>query len=146
MFTNDLIPMVKNDLWADLFSNFDNLMNSTRFDFSQSFPAMNIYMNQDDKGFYLEMALVGYSKDTLNVEIDGSELTVSAKVPKNEDSDKEQRHYFKRRIQCQDFTRVYKIPEGYDTENIEVKFEDGLLTIFIPPKEEKSNVKRIEIK
>ena len=43
------------------------------------------------------------------------------------------------------FERSFKLPADADVDNIEAKYENGVLKIFIP-KKEKSSGKKIEIK
>jgi len=43
------------------------------------------------------------------------------------------------------FERAFKLPADADLDNIEAKYEDGVLKIFIP-KKQKPEGKRIEVK
>ena len=128
------LPSVFGSSFLDnVFADFDQVFKSPRFSFDDSFPPINLYVNQDDKACTYELALTGYKKDWLSVEIDGNVLKISAEVP--EEKEDETKKYLKRRIKAQTFKKAYKIPEGYDTERAEVTYEDGLLTVFIPVKE-----------
>ena len=135
------------NFFDSIFEDFDQLMKSPRFSFDDSFPPLNLYMNSDSQACTFELALTGYKKDWLSIEIDGTTLTISADVPEENEEDSKKNRYIKHRIQAKSFKKVYKIPEGYDTENAEVTYQDGLLTVYIPVKKEiKPAVKRLEIK
>lgn len=142
MYTN--VPSVfGKSVFDSIFADFDSIMKSSRYSFEDSFPPINLYMKSDGKDCVYELALTGYKKDWLSVEINGNNLTISAEVPEDSEEDKK---YLKRRIKAQSFKKVYRIPEGYDTEKAEVSYEDGLLTVFIPAVKEETKVKRLEIK
>ena len=116
----------------NVFADFDQVFKSPRFSFDDSFPPINLYVCSDNNACTYELALTGYKKDWLSVEIDGTTLKIEADVP--EAKEDETKVYKKHRIQAQSFKKAYKIPEGYDTESAEVTYEDGLLTIVIPVK------------
>ena len=129
----------------NVFADFDQVFKSPRFSFDDSFPPINLYVNQDSNACTYELALTGYKKDWLSVEIDGTTLKISAEVPEEKEDDS--KIYKKHRIQAQSFKKLYKIPEGYDTEKAEVTYEDGLLTVFIPVKEKPAETtKKLTIK
>jgi len=140
------VPSVFGDSFLEnVFADFDQVFKSPRFSFDDSFPPINLYVNQDSNACTYELALTGYKKDWLSVEIDGTTLKISAEVPEVKEDDS--KIYKKHRIQAQSFKKLYKIPEGYDTEKAEVTYEDGLLTIFIPVKEvQKETTKKLLIK
>lgn len=77
----------------------------------------------------LEIALPGFSKKDINIEIESRTLTVSAEVPE----EKETRYY-------KSFKKVYLLPTNADAENINAKMVNGLLTIDFGNKAEKKSV------
>ena len=128
----------------DVFKRFDELMNSDRLDFSQVFPPMNVFYQADNKAVQIEMALAGYKKNELSIEIEDNEIIISGKPAKEEEKEGK---YFKQRIRKQEFTRAYEIPNTYALEKAEVTYEDGILTITVPAKEVAvSEKKMLEIK
>lgn len=142
------VPSVFGDDFFDsMLKDFNQIMKSPRFSFEDSFPPINVYAvnveGEEGNGFFLESALTGYKKEWLSVSIEGTVLTIEAKVPEEKDSDKQ---YLKRRIKATSFKKSYKIPEGYDAEKADVTYEDGLLSVFIPLKEKKVNTLQLTIK
>lgn len=137
------VPSLLGDGFFDsVFDDFSRLMKSPKFSFDDSFPPINLYVNMDSNACIFEIALTGYKKDWLNVEIDGSTLAITAEVPEEKDGE---RKYLKRRIQARSFKKMYKIPEGYSSSKAEVTYEDGLLTVYIPVEERKSSARRLLI-
>ena len=73
MFTD----LMMSTTFDDVFKRFDELMNSERLDFSQVFPPMNIFYHADNKAVEIEMALAGYKKDELNIEVEENRIVIS---------------------------------------------------------------------
>lgn len=143
------LPSVFGSSFLDnVFADFDEVFKNSRFSFEDSFPPINLYVTNNDKACYYELALTGYKRDWLSVEIDGSVLKITADVPEEKPEEKgNEKLYKKRRIRAKSFEKFYKIPDGYDTEKAEVSYEDGLLSIFIPVKEKPAETtKKLTIK
>ena len=139
------ISIFNDDFFDSIFKDFMPTLNNHSFSFDDAFPPINLYMNSNDKACIFELALTGYKKDWLSVEITGTTMTITADVP--EEAEDDTKKYFKRRIQAKSFKKYYKIPEGYDTDNAEVTYEDGLLTVVIPVKVKPQDaVKKLTIK
>lgn len=149
LITTDSMRTLSNTFGdLDLFDSFDELMNSTRLSFQESFPPMNVFYYADSESAEITLALAGYSKDELSVEANGNTIIVEA-TPKAPITDKEEKGtYLKRRIHKKEFRRTYALPStpygtSYDTSKAEVEFKDGLLKICVPAlvKEEPSGKK-----
>jgi len=141
MFT-DLMTM--STTFDDVFKRFDELFNSERLDFTQVFPPMNVFYQADNQAVQIEMALAGYKKDELNIEVEENKIVISGKPAEEE---KKEGRYFKQKIRKQEFQRAYEIPNTYDLEKAEVTYEDGILSITVPAKEEVASTKKLlEIK
>ena len=98
---------------------------------------------EDEKGFSLEMALPGMKKEDIQIEILRDSLSISGERKfKNEESGKK---YHRIESSFGSFKRTFSLPEHAGTENIEAKFEDGVLHVFIP-KNEKLGAKSVVIK
>lgn len=121
---------------------FDVLMHSNNFGFSQQFPATNVIT--DDTGCTVELALAGYKKDQLNVEItDQNCIKISATNAK-ETENTTNKKYHNHRIKNTSFERIYTVPtEIYDLTGLKASFEDGILSVFIPKKEKQIPDKKV---
>ncbi len=104
-------------------------------------PAVNEKV--DEKGYYLEIDLPGVKKENIEISVNDGVLTISGerKLEKKEEGENYTRieSFFGR------FERAFKLPADADLDNIEAKYEDGVLKIFIP-KKQKPEGKRIEVK
>ncbi len=104
-------------------------------------PAVNEKV--DDKGYYLEIDLPGVKKEDIDISVNDGVLVISGerKLEKKEEKENYTRieSFFGR------FERAFKLPADADLDNIEAKYENGVLKIFIPKKQKESG-KKIEIK
>jgi HSP20 family protein len=104
------------------------------------FPVTDLYTENDKLIF--EFALAGYTRDSINIHTEDDKLIVGA----DEDHiEKPDRKYYQSRIAKRNFKVYYAIPSQYNLGSIDAKFEDGVLTIIIPKREE-SIKKLIDIK
>ncbi len=96
-------------------------------------PSVNI--KEHTEGFEVEVAAPGFDKNDFKVELDNEMLTVSsAKKIENETKDGER--FTKHEFSYQSFSRSFTLPNSADVENIAAQYENGILRIRIPKKEE----------
>ena len=97
----------------------------------------------DEKGYYLEIDLPGVKKENIEISVNDSILTIAGerKLEKKEEKENYTRieSFFGR------FERSFKLPQDASDQNIEAKYENGVLNLFIPRKT-KPEGKKIEIK
>lgn len=106
------------------------------------FPPANIL---EKNGLYqIELAAPGMEKTDFNVKLDGQVLTISAekKTEKNSETDKVIRKEFSNKS----FKRSFTLDEKIDAANITARYENGILTLELPKKDEvKNGTKEITI-
>ena len=119
-------------VFDDVFDNFfvdfpRHLRQST-----QGYPVAYIY--RDDNGStVMEFALAGFGKDELSIDIrpDKRSITVSANSSVEEDTQSS------RRIARRNFTKTYvNYDDNLDLVGTQANFENGLLTVTVPPRAE----------
>ena len=107
-------------------------------------PAVNV--SDYEKHFQLDFAAPGFDKKDFNVAIEKERLTVSVnkEVSKEEKSD----NVTRREFSFGNFERTFTLPETVDIDKIEAQYENGILHVFLPKKEEAAveAKKLIEIK
>ncbi len=97
-------------------------------------PAVNI--KETNEHFEIEMAAPGMTKNDFKIELDGNTLTISSER-ENKNEQKEGERYTKREFSYQSFFRSFQLQkEVIDTQNINAKYENGVLNLVIPKKEE----------
>ena len=98
---------------------------------------------EKDNKYHIEMDVPGYDKKDINIEVKDGYLTVSAS--KEQEEKDEKKNYIRRERVYGSFSRSFALGD-VDIENIDAKFDKGLLTITIPKQEVVENKKKIEIK
>lgn len=97
-----------------------------------SVPAVNIKDNE--KGFELELAVPGLKKDDFTVEVDNDVLTISSEIKSENEETKE--NYTRKEFSFSSFKRAFTLPETVDGSKIDAKYEDGILKLTLPKKQE----------
>lgn len=107
-----------------------------------SIPAVNIMETED--GFNVEVAAPGMTKEDFNIELDNDVLTISSEDKKeNETSDKNGR-YTRKEFSYSTFKRAFSLPDSVDSGKISASYNNGVLAIALPKKEEaKVQAKRL---
>lgn len=120
----------------DLFLNDKGRPNTSRR------PAANV--SESEAAFEIELALPGFNKEDLKIELDKNRLTLSAE--QKQDETKETKNYSFREFNSSSFSRQFVIPRSIDTEHIEAKYDNGILFVTLPKKKEAIDpVKQIRI-
>lgn len=99
-----------------------------------STPAVNIIETNDD--FRLEMVAPGMKKENFNVELEDDILTISYEHDDNLEGERRGWKYTTREYNYHSFARSFSLPELVQTEKIHARYEDGILTLILPKKDE----------
>lgn len=113
---------------------------------SNTLPRVNISENGND--FRVEMAVPGMKKEDFKVELDNNTLTIQAEVSENsDDNNHENGGYTRKEFSYRAFTRSFYLPNTVENDKIEAKYQDGILRLVIPKREEakKKPVRTIQI-
>jgi HSP20 family protein len=124
-----------NGLFDDLFTrNFWDWGLSNNSVTNTSIPAVNIKETAD--AFEVEMAAPGMKKEDFRIELDNNQLIITSEK-ENREEQKDGERYSRREFSYQSFRRTFQLPkEVVDSENIQAHYENGLLNLVIPKKEE----------
>ena len=96
--------------------------------------------------FYLEMDIPGFDKNDVDIQIDDNDyLTITAeKSSSNEEND--EKNYIRKERTYGKYQRSFYVG-NIDKNGIEASFENGILKVVVPKKEEeKLSTQKIEIK
>jgi HSP20 family protein len=95
-------------------------------------PRTNI--RETDEEFTVEMAAPGRKRDDFHVELDNDMLKIwTEKEQTNEDNNES---YTRREFSYESFSRSFYLPNTVEADKIKAKYEDGMLRLMIPKKEE----------
>lgn len=107
------------------------------------FPPVNIFESKDN--FELEFNVPGRNKEDFKITVDKNILTVSYEI--KEQVTNENKKQIKKEFSLQPFKRTFTLDEKVLGDNIAASYENGLLVLTIPKKEEvKVEAKQIAIK
>jgi len=122
-------------LFDDFFNRDSfNWGNSNFSDTNTTIPAVNI--KETGENYEVEVAAPGMTKKDFKVELDGNVLTISSEKSTQQDEGEDNR-YSRKEFSYQSFQRTFNLQkEVMDIEKIQAKYENGLLRLLIPKKEE----------
>lgn len=122
-------------LFDDFFNRDLFNWNNTNFsDTNTTVPAVNI--KETAENYEVEVAAPGMLKEDFKVQLDGNVLTISSERSYENEEKKEER-YSRREFSYQSFQRTFTLQKDVmDIDKIEAKYENGLLHLIIPKKEE----------
>ena len=106
---------------------------------TSSLPSVNI--REDEKAFYLELAVPGMDKKDLRIEVKDDVLTVSSEHKEERDEDLE--GYRRREFSYSSFCRSFYLPEDVNGDKIGASYKDGILNVEIPKLEEEKKKEKI---
>lgn len=101
-------------------------------DFVKASPSANVSETSD--AYQLELNVPGRNKEDFKVNIDKGLLTVS--YEKKEENVNEVPRSIRREFSFGSFKRTFSLDEKVNTEAIQAKYENGILKIELPKKEE----------
>ncbi|NCO64634.1 MAG: Hsp20/alpha crystallin family protein [Flavobacteriales bacterium] len=156
-----LIPTVKSDSrkatetsfnrLPSLPSWFDDILGKgfgnefmTNFNTGITLPAVNVIDNANE--FIVEMAVPGFKKTDFQINIDNNVLSVGAES--KSESQENAENFTRREFGYASFKRTFAIPDSVDSEHISAEYQDGILKVTLPKRDEakKKPIKTIEIK
>ena len=134
------IPSFIDNLFSRDWMDWSNLNYSST---NTTLPAVNIRETENE--YELEVAAPGMKKNDFKINLDQNQLTISSewnKEKKENDGD-----YSRKEFSYQSFQRSFTIPEHIvDGDKISAKYNDGILSVKIPKKEEAKPKPAREIK
>ena len=139
---NGLMPYFTDNAWeANRFFSpsvldFDKLLG---FEDSFSIPEMNVIENE--KNFKVELAAPGMDRKDFNIEVRDGVLNISAQKEKEKHEDK--KNYRRREFSYTSFERSFALPDDVSTDDIDAKYENGILKLTLP-KNESAIVKTVK--
>ncbi|GAA0121468.1 MULTISPECIES: heat shock protein Hsp18 [Clostridium] len=143
----EIMPWKRNNSISKRGDMFNQLMNQFfDDDFLERFNtnSFSVDLKEDEKSYVIEADLPGIKKEDICVEYNNGYLTISAK--RDELIEDKKDNYVKKERSYGTFKRSFYV-DDIDEDNIDAKFDNGVLNIVIPKLNDgKIEKKRIEIK
>ena len=124
------IPALFDDFLGQEFFNWGN----TNYSATQTtIPMVNV--KESTENFEVEVAAPGMDKKDFKIQLDNNLLTISSQRENSEE--REQDGYSRKEFSYQSFQRSFMLPKDVvDQDGIAARYENGLLQLTIPKREE----------
>ena len=112
----------------------DTLFNESAWSdsFTSRRPKANVKEENDQ--YVIELVAPGFTKDQINIHLEKDILTIKGEPAKTE---QEKVRYTMREFIAGDFARRFSVPDSVDTEKISAEFQNGILEVRLPKREDK---------
>ncbi len=121
------------NLWADDFLTAER---------AQFVPAVNL--SEDETQYHVELSAPGFDKNDFKIELNDGILSVSGKH--HTQTEAKEKNFTRKEFNFGSFQRSFSLPEEINQEAIDAKYENGILKIALPKKEEsKKPAKEIKV-
>ena len=97
------------------------------------FPPVNI--TETKEAYQLDLVAPGLTKEDFKIKLEGSTLFISAE--KKEEHKAEDAKHVRKEYSFRAFKRSFTVDEAIDTAKIDAKYEQGILQVLLPKREEK---------
>jgi len=120
----------------DVFDMMDDFFNQSMF--SRSVPErMKTDIKQTENEYVIEAELPGFDKKDIKLELKNNYLTIQA--GKDEEKEEENNGYLRRERRSGQVCRSFYV-EGINQEEIDAKYENGILSVKLPKKQKEEEV------
>lgn len=127
------------NLFNEILGSFPAFVNNDESLFS---PAANVHETKD--AFHIELNVPGRSKEDFQITLDNGTLTIV--YEQKEENKQEDYKTIRREFSYKSFKRSFQVDESIIADNIQAKYDNGVLKLLLPKKEEvKPNNKQISI-
>ncbi|KAF9393132.1 hypothetical protein CPB97_000034 [Podila verticillata] len=87
-------------------------------------------VNETDKGWNIHAELPGVRKEDIKIDANDNSVTFSAESKSSSDYSRDNIRYQERRFGT--YSRTIPLPDSVDRDKIDAKFQDGVLSLFLP--------------
>lgn len=99
-----------------------------------SIPAVNI--QESDENFLLALAAPGKVREDFKIELDNDVITISSEERKEQDPSEKNGKFTRKEFSYSTFKRAFSLPDTVDNEKISASYNNGVLEINLPKREE----------
>jgi HSP20 family protein len=127
---NDFVPTSFNNLVDRFFNESIGRSGGASYAFV---PKVDIIENE--KAFDIQVAVPGMAKEDFKIDLKENNLVISGERKFVRKTD--EKHFRSIETQYGSFRREFVLPDGVDGENIQAKYENGILELVVPKDEKK---------
>lgn len=101
---------------------------------------MQTDVKETETGYEVVIDLPGYSKENVNAELKDGYLIISATTTSNDEEKSEDGKYIRKERYSGSCSRSFYVGDAVTQDDVKAKFENGVLTLEVPKKEEAPKV------
>ena len=128
--------------FASLFDTFEKSSNGMHNSTKGNLPSVNIQDNEKD--FVIEVAAPGVKKDEFNIKVEKNVLSISREI--KEEKEENNDNYTRKEFSYHSFSRSFTLPKIVNVDDIKADYNEGILMITLPKKEDAVLSREIKIK
>ena len=117
---------------SDVFQNFFDPDFLDHFNRKGMDPLANILEHPDS--FELELAAPGLKKEDFKIHLENNILTISSEVI--DEKEEEEKNYTRKEFHYSSFSRSFTLPRTVELDKIKADYENGVLKVMLPKKED----------
>jgi HSP20 family protein len=106
-------------------------------------PSIRLDVTEDEKAYHVKAELPGVKKDDINVEIDGNQVTLSARVKREQERKEGETVLHSERYYGEQY-RSFTLAKEIDRDKAAAKFDNGVLELTLP-KSDGNSPQRVKI-
>ena len=132
-----LMPSILGEsLFDEFFDDFARPVRSAARHTTPSTSLMNTDVKETKEGYELDIDLPGYKKEDVKAELKNGYLTISAAT--NSTKENKEEKYLRRERFYGSCSRSFYVGDDIAPKDVSAKFEDGILKITLPKKEQET--------
>ena len=137
---NPAFPNLKG--WMDDFWHSDKLFSDRLFS-KDLFPAVNV--KDKEQTYEIELTAPGLKKEDFTIHVENGVLHISSETKKEEEEKNEK--FTRKEFSYSSFSRAFSLPENVKEEDVQAKYENGLLKVTLSKKQVEAapSKKQIEV-
>ena len=134
-----MLPSIfRDNLFDDMFDfdfdkEFDRMMRPLYGKHSQNMMKTDVRETEDS--YELDIDLPGFKKDEITIQLDNGYLNISASKGLDKNEENKDGKYIRRERYAGSMNRTFYVGSQLTQQDIQAKFEDGILKISVPKKD-----------
>ena len=134
-----MLPSIfRDNLFDDMFDfdfdkEFNRMMRPLYGKHAQNM--MKTDVRETDNSYELDIDLPGFKKDEISVQLDNGYLSISASKGLDKNEENKDGKYIRRERYAGAMNRTFYVGDNLTQQDIQAKFEDGILKISVPKKD-----------
>ncbi len=127
-------PVYFGNLFDELFNQFPATWGK---DAQNGFTSVPTNIHETKDGYHVEISAPGRNREDFKVNLENGLLTIS--FEKKEETENKDLKTIRKEFSLKSFKRSFNLDEKINTAAIQAKYENGVLKLFLPKKEETAN-------